>query len=139
MLIPKKVKHRKWHKGRARNIRHATDKIELAFGPYGLKAMTSAWVSARQIEAARRVLTRYVRRGGKIWIRIFADRPVTKKGNEVPMGAGKGAVDHYVSVVKPGTIMFEMDGITPASAKEALEMAAYKLACRCKYISKETV
>lgn len=139
MLIPKKVKHRKWHKGRARNIRHATDKIELAFGPFGLKAMTSAWVSARQIEAARRVLTRYTRRGGKIWIRIFADRPVTKKGNEVPMGAGKGAVDHYVSVVKPGTIMFEMDGITPASAKEALEMAAYKLACRSKFIAKETV
>lgn len=139
MLIPKKVKHRKWHKGRARNIRHATDKIELAFGSYGLKAMTSSWVSARQIEAARRVLTRYTRRGGKIWIRIFADRPVTKKGNEVPMGAGKGAVDHYVSVVKPGTMLFEMDGITEAQAKEALELSGYKMSCRTKFIKKEIV
>ena len=139
MLIPKKVKHRKWHKGRARNIRHATDKIELAFGSFGLKAMTSSWVSARQIEAARRVLTRYTRRGGKIWIRIFADRPVTKKGNEVPMGAGKGAVDHYVSVVKPGTMLFEMDGITEAQAKEALELSGYKMSCRTKFIKKEIV
>lgn len=139
MLIPKKVKHRKWHKGRARNIRHATDKIELAFGSYGLKAMTPAWISARQIEAARRVLTRYTRRGGKIWIRIFADRPVTKKGNETPMGAGKGAVDHYVSVVKPGTVVFEMDGIPTAMAKEALQLSAYKLSCQTKFISKETV
>lgn len=139
MLIPKKVKHRKWHKGRARNIRHATDKIELAFGSYGLKAMTSSWVSARQIEAARRVLTRYTRRGGKIWIRIFADRPVTKKGNEVPMGAGKGAVDHYVSVVKPGTMLFEMDGITEAQAKEALELSGYKMSCRTKFFKKEIV
>lgn len=137
MLIPKKVKHRKHHKGRARNIRHATDKIELAFGSYGLKAMTPAWVSARQIEAARRVLTRYTKRGGKIWIRIFADKPITKKGNEVPMGSGKGAVDHYIAVVKPGTIMFEMDGITPASAKEALELARYKLACRASYVTKQ--
>ncbi len=134
MLIPKKVKHRKWHKGRARNIRHATDKIELAFGAYGLKAMTPSWVSSQQIEAARRVLTRYIKRGGKIWIRIFPDKPITKKGNEVPMGAGKGAVDHYVAVVKPGTVLFEMDGISEASAKEALESAAYKLASVCKFI-----
>jgi len=139
MLIPKKVKHRKWHKGRARNIRHATDKVELAFGPYGLKALTGAWVSARQIEAARRVLTRYTKRGGKIWIRIFADKPITKKGNETPMGAGKGAVDHYVSIVKPGTVMFEMDGVPAAMAKEALKLAAYKMACRCMYITKDGV
>lgn len=137
MLIPRKVKHRKWHKGRRRNTGVATDKIELAFGQFGLKAMSPARISARQIEAARRVLTRFTRRGGKIWIRIFADRPVTKKGNEVPMGSGKGSVDHYVAVVKPGTIMFEMDGITPASAKEALELAQYKLSCRSRYVTKE--
>lgn len=123
------------HKGRARNIRHATDKIELAFGPYGLKAMTPAWVTSQQIEAARRVLTRYIKRGGKIWIRIFPDKPITQKGNETPMGAGKGAVDHYVAVVKPGTVMFEMDGIPAASAKEALEAAAYKISAVCKYIT----
>ena len=137
MLIPKKVKHRKWHKGRARNIRHATDKIDLAFGPYGLKAMTPAWVTSQQIEAARRVLSRYIKRGGKIWIRIFPDKPITQKGNETPMGAGKGAVDHYVAVVKPGTVMFEMDGISAASAKEALESASYKLGAVCKYITKQ--
>lgn len=137
MLLPKKVKHRKWHKGRARNIRHATDKIELAFGAYGLKAMTPAWVSSQQIEACRRVLTRYTRRGGKIWIRIFPDKPITKKGNEVPMGAGKGAVDHYVAPVKIGTIMFEMDGMPVNQAKEALLLAGYKLPCKVKYITKE--
>lgn len=139
MLIPKKVKHRKWHKGRARNIRKATDKIELAFGSFGLKALTPAWVSSRQIEACRRVLTRYTKRSGRIWIRIFPDHPITKKGNEVPMGAGKGAVDHYVAPVKIGTVLFEMEGITPQQAKEALELAAYKLPCKAKFISNDMV
>ncbi len=138
MLMPKKVKHRKWHKGRRRNIRSATDKIELAFGSYGLKAMTNAYVDSRQIEACRRVLTRYTKRGGKIWIRIFPDKPITKKGNEVPMGSGKGAVDHYVSVVKPGMMLFEMEGITPAQAKEALESSGYKLPCITKFITKDS-
>jgi large subunit ribosomal protein L16 len=137
MLIPKKVKHRKWQKGRGRNKRTATDKIELAFGRYGLKALTSAWVSSRQIEAVRRVLTRFTKRGGKIWIRVFPDRPVTQKGSEVPMGAGKGAVDHYVTVVKPGTILFEMDGLSKASAMEALELARYKLPCRSRVITSD--
>ncbi len=136
MLIPKKVKHRKWHKGRARNIRIASDKVELAFGSYGLKAMTPSWISSQQIEAGRRVLTRYIKRGGKIWIRVFPDKPITKKGNEVPMGSGKGAVDHYVAVIRPGTVIFEMDGIPQASAQEALEGAAYKLASVCKFISR---
>lgn len=136
MLIPKKVKHRKWHKGRARNIRHATDKIELAFGSYGLKAISPSWVSSQQIEAGRRVLTRYIKKGGKIWIRVFPDKPITKKGSEVPMGAGKGAVDHYVAVIKPGTIIYEMDGISAADAKVALQSAAYKLGSVCKFISK---
>ncbi len=136
MLIPKKVKHRKWHKGRARNIRIATDKVDLAFGPYGLKAMTPAWVSSQEIEAGRRVLTRYIKKGGKIWIRVFPDKPITKKGSEVPMGAGKGAVDHYVAVVKPGTIIYEMDGIPADQAKIALQSAAYKLSPVCKFIQK---
>jgi len=136
MLIPKKVKHRKWHKGRARNVRRATDKLELAFGAYGLKALTPAWVSARQIEACRRVLTRYTKRSGKIWIRIFPDKPITKKGNELPMGSGKGAVEHYVAPVKAGTIIFEMDGITEVQAKQALQLAGYKLPCRTRFLSK---
>lgn len=136
MLIPKKVKHRKWHKGRARNIRHATDKIELAFGPFGLKAMTGSWISSQEIEAGRRVLTRYIKKGGKVWIRVFPDKPVTVKGNETPMGAGKGAVDHYVAVVKPGTIIYEMDGLPADQAKIALQSAAYKLSSVCKFISK---
>ncbi|MDP3794072.1 MAG: 50S ribosomal protein L16 [Candidatus Uhrbacteria bacterium] len=135
MLIPKKVKHRKWHKGRGRNIRVATDKIGLAFGQYGLKAITPSWVSSQQIEAARRVLSRHIKRTGKIWIRIFPDTPITKKGNETPMGAGKGAVDHYVAVVRAGTVMFEMDGVSAAVAKEALQSAAYKLSSVCKFIS----
>ncbi len=135
MLIPKKVKHRKWQKGRARNIRIASDKVELAFGSYGLKALTPAWISSQQIEAGRRVLTRYIKRGGKIWIRVFPDKPITKHGNENPMGSGKGAVDHYVAVIRPGTIIYEMDGITRESAQEALESAAFKMASVCKFIS----
>lgn len=137
MLIPKKVKHRKWQKGRGRNVRIASTKINLAFGSYGLKAMTPVYISSRQIEAGRRVLTRYVRKGGKIWIRIFPDRPITKKGNEVPMGSGKGAVDHYVAVVRPGTIIYEMDGVPPEVAKEALTLASHKMPAVCKFISKE--
>lgn len=136
MLMPKKVKHRKHHKGRARNIRHATDKIALAFGHYGLKAQTPAWVTARQIEAVRRVLTRYLRKGGKVWIRIFPDKAITKKGSEVPMGSGKGAVEHYIAVVKPGTVMFELDGIPEAQAREALKLAAYKLGCKATVITR---
>ena len=136
MLIPKKVKHRKWQKGRARNLRTASTKIELAFGSYGLKAMTPAWISSQEIEAGRRVLTRYIKKGGKVWIRVFPDKPVTKKGSEVPMGSGKGAPDHYVAVIRPGTIIYEMDGIPADQAKEALQSAGYKLSPVCKYVSK---
>lgn len=136
MLIPRKVKHRKWQKGRGRNVRIATDKVFLAFGSFGLKATTPAWLTSRQIEACRRVLTRYTRRGGKIWIRVFPDKPITKGGNEKRMGGGKGAVDHYVAPVRPGTIIFEMDGIPEDQAKEALELAAYKLPCRTLYLTR---
>jgi len=136
MLLPKKVKHRKWHKPRRRNKGVATRTNTVAFGSFGVKATTHAWVSSRQIEAARRVLTRYVRRGGKVWIRVFPDRPVTKKGSEVPMGGGKGAPDHYVCTVKPGTVMFEMEGIPEAQAKEALLLAGYKLPVKVKFVTK---
>ncbi|MBU1036626.1 50S ribosomal protein L16 [Patescibacteria group bacterium] len=135
MLAPKKVKHRKWQ--RTDSIKgKATRKNTLAFGSFGLKAQTASWVSSRQIEAARRVMTRYVHRGGKIWIRIFPDKPMTTKSAEVPMGKGKGAVDHYVAVVRAGTIMFEMEGIAEVQAKEAMRLAAYKLPVKCKFITK---
>lgn len=137
MLMPKKVKHRKWHKGRARGKRLATNKIQLAFGSVGLKAMTDSWITSRQIEAARRAMTRSIKRGGKVWIRIFPDKPVTAKGSEMPMGKGKGAVDHYVANVRPGTIMFEMDGVSVDLAKEAMTLAAHKLPVKCKIIYRE--
>jgi len=137
MLIPRKVKHRKCHKGRGRNIRVASDKITLAFGPFGLKATTGTWLTSRQIESCRRVLTRYTRRGGKIWIRVFPDKPISKKGNEIRMGGGKGSVDHYVAVVRPGTVLFEMDGISEDVAKKALIDASYKLPCKAVYIVKQ--
>ncbi len=135
MLAPKKVKHRKWHKGRIRG--KATSGEKLSFGAYGLKAQEPKWITSRQIESARRAITRYVQRGGKIWIRIFPDKPVTAKGNEMPMGKGKGAVDHYVAVVKPGTVLFEMDGIDVEIAREALRLASHKLPCKTKFITKE--
>lgn len=139
MLIPKKVKHRKWHKGRARGKRLATRKNMLAFGSVGLKTLEEAWITSRQIEAARRAMTRYIKRGGKIWIRIFPDHPVTTKGAEMPMGKGKGAVDHYVAVVRAGTIIFEMDGVERKVAEEALRLATYKLPVKTKVVVKEDI
>ena len=135
MLMPKKVKHRKQHRGRIRG--KATKKIAVAFGTFGLKAMEPKWVTGRQIEAARRAMTRYVQRGGKIWIRVFPDKSVTIKGNEIRMGGGKGAVDHYVCVVKPGMILFEMDGVKEEQAREAMKLAAYKLPVKTKFIKRE--
>jgi len=136
MLIPKKVKHRKWHKGRRRFKGVETRGTKLTFGSYGLKSLGRAWLTARQIEAARRAMTRYVARGGKIWIRIFPDKPVTKKGAETPMGGGKGAVDHYVAPIKPGRILFEMDGVSKDLAEEAMRRASYKLPVKTKFITK---
>ena len=135
MLSPKKVKHRKWHKGRARG-KKTTRGSYLAFGSYGLKALTDCWLTARQIEAARRAMTRYVQRGGKIWIRIFPDKPVTKKGTEVPMGGGKGSVDHYVFPIRPGRIIFELEGIPEEKAKEAFRKASDKLPIKTKFIKR---
>lgn len=135
MLMPKKVKHRKWHRGNIRG--KATDKLELSFGSFGLKALEPKWVTARQLEAARRAMTRFIQRGGKVWIRVFPDKPVTIKGNEVRMGGGKGAVDHFVTVVKPGTMLFEMDGVKEEVAREAMKLAAYKLPVKTKFMMRE--
>jgi large subunit ribosomal protein L16 len=136
MLMPRKVKHRKIHRGGA--IRGtATKGNAVSFGSFGLKAMSSGLISARQIEAARRAMTRYVKRGGKIWIRIFPDKPMTKKGDETPMGKGKGSVDHFVARIKQGRVLFEMDGITEVMAKEALRLASHKLNVKTKFVIKE--
>ena len=132
--MPKKTKWRKQHKRRRGG--KATRMISLSFGDYGLKSLEAHWINSRQIEAARKVLTKYIKKSGKIWIRIFPDKSVTAKGGEIPMGKGKGAVDHYVAVVKPGMVMFEMAGITETEAKEAMKMAAYKLPIKCKYVKK---
>lgn len=134
MLMPKKTKHRKSHKGKRGG--KATRLLELNFGSFGLKAMEPHWVSSRQIEAARRVITKYTKKGGNMWIRVFPDKPVTKKGGEIPMGKGKGSVDHYVVVVKPGTILFELEGVEDKTAVEALTLAAHKLPIKCKVIKK---
>ena len=136
MLLPRKVKFRKSHKGRKRNKGVASRKTEISFGSYAMKSMEYAWITSRQIEAARRAMTRFIKRGGKIWIRIFPDKPVTKKGAEVPMGKGKGAVDHYVAIVKPGTVLFEMDGVPEDAAKEAMRLAGHKLPIKIRFIKK---
>lgn len=136
MLAPKKVKHRKWHKIAGTSGVKASRLTDISFGTYGLKSTESCWVTARQIEAARRVLVRYIRKGGKIWTRIFPDKPVSMKGSEVPMGKGKGAVDHYVFSVLPGMILFEMFGIPEKQAREALIMAGHKLSVKTKFVKK---
>jgi len=132
MLLPKKVKHRKWRKGRSKGIESRA--TELAFGAFGLKSLGTKWLTARQIEAARRVIIRYLKKGGKLWIRIFPDKPVTRKGAEVPMGGGKGAVEHYVFPVRPGRIIFELDGIKEEIAREAFRKASDKLSIKTKFI-----
>ncbi|MBL8030116.1 MAG: 50S ribosomal protein L16 [Candidatus Doudnabacteria bacterium] len=135
MFIPKKLKHRKHHRGHTKGVATAGNNID--FGSFALKSLENAWVTARQIEAARRAMTRHVQRGGKIWIRVFADKPITVHGNESPMGGGKGAVDHFVSVVKKGKILFEMDGVTREQAQEAMRLASHKLPVKTKFLTKE--
>ena len=137
MLVPKKVKHRKWQKGRSKNRIVETRGTKLAFGSFGLKAETAAWVNSRQIEAARRTISNFIKREGKVWIRIFPDKPITKRPPELTMGGGKGAVDHYVFPVKPGRVLFEMDGIKPEVARAALRLAGFKLPCRTRIITKQ--
>lgn len=136
MLYPKKVKHRKWHKGRRRGKGIETRGAELAFGGFGLKALEAKWLSARQLEAGRRAVIRYLKKGGKLWIRIFPDKPITKKGTEVPMGGGKGSVDHYAFSIKPGRIIFELEGIKEEIAREAFQKAGDKLSIKTKFIKR---
>ncbi len=136
MLQPKRVKYRKSHKGHRRGKAQAGNK--LSFGDFGLQALESAWVTSRQIEAARRAITRHIRRGGSVWIRIFPDKPVTKKPAETRMGGGKGPPDHWVAVVKPGRILFEMGGVSEAVAREAMRLAAHKLPISSRFVVRET-
>ncbi len=134
--MPRKVKHRKIQRGgKIRGV--ATKGNEVSFGSFGLKTLDGGLVSARQIEAARRAITRYIQRGGKIWIRIFPDKPMTKKGDETPMGKGKGSVDHFVAKVKSGRMLFEMDGVTEEVARQAMRLAAYKLGIKTKFVKKD--
>ena len=137
ILMPKRVKHRKWHKGRGRfRGNNDTRGTKVSFGSFGLMSLASAWISGRQIEAARRCILRYLKKGGKLWIRIFPAKPITKKGVEVPMGGGKGAVDHYVFSVRPGRVIFELDGVKEDYAKEIFEKAGDKLPMKTKFISR---
>jgi large subunit ribosomal protein L16 len=135
MLMPKKVKYRKQQRGR--RARKAWRGSTLAFGDFGLKAMSVGWVTDRQIEAARIAMTRFVKRGGKVWIRIFPDKPITKKPAETRMGKGKGAPEQWVCVIRPGKIMFEMEGVPLATAAEAMRLAAMKLPVRTKLVKRE--
>ena len=137
MLIPKKVKHRKWQKGRNRRRTKETRGLSLAFGSFGLQSLGSAWVNSRQIEAARRAITHFTKRGGKVWIKIFPDKPVTKRPPEVTMGGGKGAVEQYVFPVKPGRVLFEIDGVAEEDAREALRKAGHKLPVKTRIVSKQ--
>jgi len=135
MLMPKKVKHRRVMKGRMRG--KATRGENLDFGDFGLKALEAGWITDRQIEAARIAMTRHVKRGGKIWIRIFPDKPITRKPAETRMGSGKGAPDHWIAVVKPGRVMFEVAGVREDLAEEALRLAAHKLPMGAKFIVRQ--
>jgi large subunit ribosomal protein L16 len=135
MLSPKRVKHRKMHKGNMNGI--ATRGAEVSYGEYGLKVMEPGWITSRQIEAARIAMTRYVKRGGKIWIRIFPDKPITKKAAETRMGKGKGAPEYWVAVVKPGRVLYEMGGVDESVARAAFRLAAYKLPLATKFVSRE--
>ncbi|MFO7166604.1 MAG: 50S ribosomal protein L16 [Chloroflexota bacterium] len=137
MLMPKRVKYRKQQRGRVRGLSHRGNTV--TFGDFGLMALEPSWITSRQIEAARRAITHHVKRGGKVWIRIFPDKPVTAKPAETRMGSGKGAVDHYVAVVRPGRIMFELGGVRPEVAQEALLLAAQKMPIRCKIVGRDDV
>jgi len=135
MLAPKRVKHRKTHKGRMRG--KATRGNKVSFGEYGLQALEPTWISNRQIEAARVAMTRHIKRGGKVWIRIFPDKPITSKPAETRMGKGKGNPEGWVAVVKPGRIMFELEGVDEKTAQRALELAAAKLPIKCKFVVRD--
>ena len=136
MLTPKKIKHRKWQKGRSINRKIETRGATLAYGAFGLKAQSGTWINGRQIEAARRAISNFIKREGKVWIRVFPDKPVTQKPPEVTMGGGKGDVKEFVFPVRPGRILFEMDGVPEKIAKEAFRLAGHKLPIKTKIIIK---
>ena len=135
MLLPKRVKYRRVHRGRMTGT--ATRGNKVTNGEYGLQALEPAWITSNQIEAARIAMTRYIKRGGQVWIKIFPDKPITEKPAETRMGSGKGSPEYWVAVVKPGRVMFEMDGVSEADAKEAMRLAANKLPIKCKFVKKE--
>lgn len=137
MLMPKRTKYRKQHRGRMRG--RAGRGNTLSFGEFGLQAMEPCWMTSRQIEAARRAIVRHVKRGGKLWIRVFPDKPVTSKPAETRMGKGKGAVDHWVAVVKPGRVIFEISGVGEEAAREAMRLASHKLPIRTRFLSREEI
>ena len=135
MLSPKRVKHRKTHKGRMRGKAQRGNKV--SFGEYGLQALEPTWITSRQIESARVAMTRHIKRGGKVWIRIFPDKPITQKPAETRMGKGKGNPESWVAVVRPGRIMFELEGVPVDVARKAMKLAAAKLPIRCKFVDRE--
>ncbi|MDD7350736.1 MAG: 50S ribosomal protein L16 [Clostridia bacterium] len=137
MLMPKRVKRRRVHRGRLKG--NANKGNVIAYGEYGLVALEPSWVTSNQIEAARIAMTRYIKRGGQVWINIFPHKPVTKKPAETRMGSGKGSVEYWVAVVKPGRVMFEMAGVSEEVAKEALRLASHKLPVKCKIVKKDEV
>jgi large subunit ribosomal protein L16 len=137
MLTPKRTKYRKMHRGRMRG--QAGRGNTLSFGDFGLQALEPCWMTSRQIEAARRAIVRYVRRGGKLWIRVFPDKPVTTKPAETRMGGGKGAVDHFVAVIKPGRMLFEIAGVQEESAREAMRLASHKLPIKTRFVTRQDV
>ncbi|HVW83290.1 MAG TPA: 50S ribosomal protein L16 [Bryobacteraceae bacterium] len=134
--MPKKVKYRKQQRGRMRG--KAWRGSSISFGEYGLKAMDCGWITSRQIEAARIAMTRFIKRGGKVWIRLFPDKPITKKPAETRMGKGKGAPEEWVAVIRPGKILFEMEGVAPDIAQEAMRLAAHKIPMKTKFVTRET-
>ncbi|MBU0600368.1 50S ribosomal protein L16 [bacterium] len=135
MLMPKRVKYRKLHRGRMKG--KSLSGCAINFGEYGLQALEPAWITARQIEAARIAMTRHIKRGGKIWIRVFPDKPVTKKPAETRMGKGKGSPEFWVAVVRPGRMLFELSGVSKEVAKEAMRLTSYKLPIKTKFVSRE--
>ncbi|MCQ2353632.1 MAG: 50S ribosomal protein L16 [Clostridia bacterium] len=135
MLMPKRVKYRRQQRGRLKG--KASNGTTISYGSFGLVALEPAWITSNQIEAARIAMTRYIKRGGNVWTKIFPDKPITEKPAETRMGSGKGSPEYWVAVVKPGRVMFEMDGVPEADAKEAMRLASHKLPIKCKFITKD--
>jgi large subunit ribosomal protein L16 len=135
MLLPKRVKYRRQHRGRMKGDAHKGNFV--AYGEYGLQALEATWITSRQIEAARIAMTRYTKRGGQVWIKLFPHKPVTKKPADTRMGSGKGAPEFWVAVAKPGKVMFEIAGVPEETAREAMRLASHKLPCKCKFVKRE--